>query len=169
VSQGDADADGYLELVRNYLLTVRAWYGAVRVGAAAGSVVAAADAARSDGWDFALNPGHLLHTDEWAGSPFVVGSEVPLASGWAIQQDIIPVPRGGRAVINMEDGFVLADADLRDRLEAEQPAMMRRMRERRAFMERLGYEVSEDVLPTSNIPGVFAPFLLEPTLVARFA
>lgn len=169
MASDDRDSDGYLDLVRNYLLTVRAWYQEIRVGASAGAAVAAADAVRSDAWSFALNPGHLLHRDEWVGSPFVEQSETRLVSGYAIQQDIIPVPRRGNAAINMEDGFVLADHELRTWLDREHPGMMRRMRERRDFMRSLGYEVSDDVLPTSNIPGVFFPFLFEPNVVARFA
>lgn len=167
-AEADDDPDGYLPLVRNYLQVVRAWYAQIRVGARAGDAVAAADAVRADSWDFALNPGHLLEVDEWVGSPFKAGSDTRLASGNAVQQDIIPVPREGDAVLNMEDGFLLADEATRARLAREQPAMLRRCEERRAFLRELGYVVSDDLLPTSNTPGVLMPFLLEPGVIARF-
>ena len=37
-----------------------------------------------------LNPGHLIHLDEWMHSPVSSGSEIPLRSGMALQVDIIP-------------------------------------------------------------------------------
>jgi len=163
------DADGYLDLVVDYLRVVRAWYGQVRVGRRAGEVVAAAEDAKAPTWGFAVNPGHLLHLDEWVSSPFYRGSAVPLRSGLAIQQDIIPVPKRGAAVLNMEDGFILADADLRSHLRRLDAPMMARCDRRRALMQDLGYDLHPDVLPLSNIAGAFFPFLLEPRYIATFS
>lgn len=162
------DADKYLELAINYLQVVHAWYAALGVGASAGSVFERAYLTRNDAWDFALNPGHLIHLDEWLSSPFEKGSEVILQSGMAIQQDIIPVPRQGPAVVNMEDGLVLADTDLRRQLEHLDPALMQRVQKRREAMEQLGFQLGEDVLPLSNIQGIFFPFMLQSEYVARF-
>jgi len=139
---------------------VHAWHRAAAVGAPAGDVVAAAEAVKSDEWDFAVNPGHLIHLDEWVSSPFFRGSSIALKPGYAIQRDIIPVPRRGAAVVNMEDGFVLADDDLQQGLQHLDPEMMKRCQARRTLMEKLGYELPSDVLPLSNIAGVFFPFLL---------
>lgn len=163
------DQDRYLDLVADYLRVVRAWYARLAVGVPAGAVVAAAERARAEPWDFAVNPGHLLHLDEWVSSPFYSGSSVALQSGYAIQQDIIPVPRQGAAVINMEDGFVLADDDLRRRLRRLDPSLMQRCERRRALMEALGFEIHPDVLPLSNIAGAFFPFLLDARFVAKFS
>jgi hypothetical protein len=160
------DADHYLELVESYLAVVSAWYGAVRVGVTAGEVVAASVAAKSALWEFALNPGHLLNLEEWAASPFVTGSNVPLRSGNAVQQDIIPIPRNSPAMINMEDGLILADQDLRAELQKLDRSLVARCETRRALMEELGYSLSDDILPLSNVAGVFFPFLLETQLVA---
>ena len=165
ISSSDADADGYLALVENYLKVSRAWYASLRVGAIAGEVFAAAHKAKNDTWEFALNPGHLIHLDEWVHSPFATGSAIPLRSGMAIQHDIIPVPKDSPAVVNMEDGIVLADAELRAELERLNPPLMQRCQTRRQLMERLGYELHPDVLPLSNIAGCFFPFLLEATQV----
>jgi len=160
------DEDGYLELVENYLQVVRAWFAAVRIGVTGGAVVAAADAARSSAWEPAVNQGHLIHLDEWVSSPFFGGSTATLKSGYAIQQDIIPVPRRGAAALNMEDGFILADNDLQTQLQRADPAMMTRCRARRELMESLGYEIAPEILPLSNIAGAFFPFLLSPQYVA---
>ncbi len=156
------DADDYLGLLENYLSTVRTWYACLRVGALGSSVLAATQAAILPTWQLALNPGHLISYDEWLSSPFKAGGMV-LRSGMAIQQDLIPVPKNSPAVINMEDGLVLADADLRARLE---PSLLIRCQKRRAWMADLGYELHEDVLPLSDIAGMCFPFLLEPNWVA---
>jgi len=166
--EGEEDEDGYLELVENYLQVVRAWFVAVRIGATGDEVVAAADRARSAAWEPAVNQGHLIHLDEWIGSPFHPGSTTVLKSGHAIQQDIIPVPRRGAAVLNMEDGFALADGDLQQRLKRADPDMITRCRARRELMEALGYEIAPEILPLSNIAGAFFPFLLAPNYVAAF-
>lgn len=168
-SQDGDDEDRYLALVENYLQVVRAWYAALAIGVPGGEVVAAAERVKSDDWDPAVNMGHLIHLDEWVGSPFTPGSPVRLKSGCAIQQDIIPIPRRGDAVVNMEDGFVLADGDLREQLRRLDPEMMRRCWVRRELMESLGYEIREEVLPLSNIAGAFFPLLLTPRYVATFA
>ncbi|MGH2627127.1 MAG: hypothetical protein ACRDHY_10800, partial [Anaerolineales bacterium] len=124
LGESGSDEDDYLALVESYLKLVRAWFAEVRIGATGGEVVTAADATRSDAWTPAVNQGHLIHLDEWVSSPFYGGSTATLKSGSAIQQDIIPVPRRGYAMLNMEDGFVLADEDLQDQLQRADPAMM---------------------------------------------
>jgi hypothetical protein len=98
----------------SYYEAVAAWYEALAVGRPAGEVVAAVAAATpADLWVPALNPGHLIHTDEWLSTPFTEGSAIPLVSGMAIQMDIIPLSRGPFCVANAEDGIVLADEALR--------------------------------------------------------
>jgi Xaa-Pro aminopeptidase len=172
VMPSDTDADDYLEIVTNYLLVVRAWYAGLRVGATGGEVFQAANATRNTLWDFALNPGHLIHLDEWLSSPFYAGSRLKLQSGTAIQQDIIPMPHSGNtsgnAVLNMEDGLILADGELRNQLRELDPALMQRCRARRDWMHHLGYALHEDVLPVSDMAGAFFPFLLEPEITVRF-
>ncbi|MBL9135285.1 MAG: aminopeptidase P family N-terminal domain-containing protein [Verrucomicrobiales bacterium] len=156
-------------IIENYLTVTRAWYAAVSVDASAGDVWAQTDAARQDGlYTLCVNPGHYLHLDEWVSSPFWKDSPVALPSGCALQADIIPVPRKGTASINMEDGIVLADARLRSQLERRYPALHQRCEARRRFMiEVLGYALSPDILPLSNIPGAYFPCLLDTTWVCR--
>lgn len=139
------------------------------MGWPAGEVWAAAEAARDETlYTFCVNPGHYIHLDEWVSSPFWKGSTIPLPSGGAIQADIIPVPRSGGACVNMEDGVVLADDDLRAELRRRWPEMYARCRARRRFMiEDLGYELSEDVLPMGNVPGACFPCLLDTNLLCR--
>lgn len=157
-------------VMENYLLVVRAWYREIAAGAKTGDAWAAADQARDPTlYSFCVNPGHYISLDEWVCSPFVKGSSARIPSSVALQQDIIPFARNGSVSVNMEDGVVVADSTLRQRLRKRYPALYRRCVARRTFMrEVLGYELSDDVLPLSNIPGVYFPCLLDTRWVCRF-
>jgi hypothetical protein len=66
----------------------------------------------------------------------------------------------------MEDGLVLADADLRRRIQELYPACYERCQKRRAFMtDVLGIELAEEVLPLSNTATLVPPFFLRPQTV----
>ena len=109
-----------------------------------------------------LNPGHLIHLDEWLSSPIYPGSEIPLHSGMAIQVDVIPSSPVYSST-RMEDGVILADKTLQAELKAAFPDCYARCQKRRKFMtDVLGIEVPEEVLPLSNIPGIVPPFFLAP-------
>jgi len=164
---GDADADGYAALLEGYLSALRAWCAALRIGVSGGEVVRVVEATVGDSWQLALNPGHLLHLEEWLGSPFTQGSPLRLRSGMALQQDLIPVPREGRACLNVEDGLLLANNALIGRLEELDPALLNRVNRRRKQMLELGYTLHPEVLPLSDLAGVCMPYLLEPDVLAR--
>jgi Xaa-Pro aminopeptidase len=109
-----------------------------------------------------LNPGHLIHLDEWLSSPIYPDSDVPLHSGMAIQVDVIP-SSPTYASTRMEDGVVLADENLRQQLKDAFPDCYARCQKRRKFMaDVLGIELPEEVLPLSNIPAIVPPFFLAP-------
>jgi hypothetical protein len=153
--------DFYERFFTNYFEVVRAWYGAVHLGATGGEVFAAAEAARDPSlFEFALNPGHYLHLDEWVNSPFVKTGEVPLRSGMAIQADIIPVSNGPFCYVNLEDGIVVADEALRARLRELDPALMQRVERRRRYMiDVLGYRLDDCILPLGDTSGWLAPYV----------
>jgi Xaa-Pro aminopeptidase len=112
-----------------------------------------------------LNPGHLIHLDEWLSSPIYAGSDVPLRSGMAIQVDVIPSSPAYFST-RMEDGIVLADAELRQQLRGLYPSCFARCQQRRTFMtDVLGIELPDEVLPLSNIPAIVAPFFLRPNQI----
>ncbi len=169
VAAGPADLpdqlrEFYPRLAANYFSVVAAWYRAIRVGAAAGEVVDAVESRRDPQlFDFALNPGHYLHLDEWTHSPFTPGSRTKLRSGTALQMDIIPVSRGPFCYINAEDGVVLADEPLREQLSRLYPDCRARIERRRAFMqEALGIPLDASVLPLGNTSGWLPPYVLAP-------
>ncbi|MCE5326345.1 MAG: aminopeptidase P family N-terminal domain-containing protein [Planctomycetaceae bacterium] len=157
------DRDFCMAYAKNYFGVVAAWYASLRVGVTGGRVFAAVDAARDKTlYDFAVNPGHYLHLEEWTHSPFAAGSGVALRSGMMLQMDIIPISRGPFCYINAEDGVALADADLRRKIAAEFPAAWKRIERRRAFMrEVIGIDLDECVLPMSNMPAWLPPFVMD--------
>jgi len=158
-----ATRDFYDAFARNYFDVIATWYRSLRIGVTGGEVFAAVDARRDPAlFEFALNPGHFLHLDEWLHSPFAAGSNVQLASGAALQADIIPVSAGPFCYSNAEDGIVLADGTLRAVLAQDFPACWQRIEARRAFMrDTLAIELDGSVLPLSNIPAWLAPFALD--------
>ena len=154
-------------LVGPYFEAVVEWYGALGIGQTGGALHEIVDRRLGDPFfGIFLNPGHQLHLDEWVNSPIWPGSQVELASGMALQVDIIPATGTPYFTTNIEDGIALADADLRARWARSYPESWQRIESRRAFMRsRLGIDISDDVLPFSNIPAYLPPFLLSPDRV----
>jgi len=151
-------------LVGPYFAAVAEWYGALRVGVPAGVLHEIVDRRLGDPFfGIFLNPGHQIHLDEWVNSPISSGSTIPLASGMALQVDIIPATGTDYFTTNIEDGIALADAPLREAFAHGYPDAWSRIEARRAFMaEALGIDLHPDVLPFSNIPAFLPPFLLRP-------
>lgn len=82
-----------------------------------------------------------------------------------VQMDIIPsmAPYG---TPNAEDGIAIADEALRRELAEQYPEVWARMQARRDVMERvLGISLKPEILPLSNLCGIYAPFLKNPGLV----
>ncbi len=151
-------------LVGPYFAAVAEWYEALHIGQTGGALQAIIDRHLGDPFfGIFLNPGHQLHLDEWINSPIGPGSTVELASGMALQVDIIPATGTDYFTTNIEDGVALADASLRDAFARQSPAAWRRIQARRRFMEEsLGIRLHPDVLPFSNLPAYLPPFLLRP-------
>ena len=111
----------YLDvLVEPYFLAIAEWYEAVGIGVRGGELNAIIQRRLGDPFfGIGLNPGHLIHLDEWLHSPIFAGSDIPLRSGMAIQVDVIPATHSPYHTTNIEDGIALADADLRSRIRAK--------------------------------------------------
>ena len=169
VAEGPADlpldARDYLDaFVGPYLEAMNLWCGLMRPGVPGGEVQAAMDAALP-GFGVTLNPGHLIGTDEWISSPIFAGSDLPIRSGMAMQMDVIPDhPVYGST--RMEDGYVIADADLRAMLEETHPLVAARIEMRRGFMRDMGFDLPDSLLPLADTCGVVAPYLLAPRRLA---
>lgn len=160
------------EFYDRYFRVLAAWYETVAIGVKGGQVYDATNSAAGGLSDFgvSLNPGHLIHTDEWTNTPFQPGCEVPLRSGMMIQCDFTAAKPKDNLFAHAEDGIILADKETRRAIEKASPAAWRRILERRRFMtDVLGLRLSEDVLPVSDLPGAVFPYMRDPQMVLAFS
>lgn len=159
-------ADYTEKFAGSYFEVMAEWYRLLRIGIPAGELYSLIqENLPFDLFAIYLNPGHLIHLDEWLSSPFYKDSKVLIHSGMAIQSDVIPNSQAYFST-RMEDGFVVADEALRNDLRKQFPDTYERCQKRREFMlEVLGIEISEELLPLSNISGIVPPFFLKPDLV----
>jgi len=162
----EAASDYIAQFAGPYFEAMSEWFGLMRLGTAGHRFYDLIQARLPfDRFGIYLNPGHLIHLDEWMSSPFYAGSQIPVASGMAIQVDVIPQSSVYFST-RMEDGIVIADAELRANLKASAPECYERCRKRRAFMsDVLGIELPEEVLPLSNTCAIVPPFFLAPHTV----
>ena len=108
-----------------------------------------------------LKPGHLIGLDGWVSSPVMPGSDIALASGMAMQMDVIPA-HAVYGSTRMEDGYVIADASLRADLATRFPAVAARCAARAVWMrDVVGMDVPECLLPLADTCGIVAPWLLD--------
>lgn len=157
------------KLVAPYFRAVVEWYEHVGIGVTGGELFDIIDRHLGDPFfGVSLNPGHLIHLDEWVSSPIYRGSTQRLRSGMALQVDVIPATNTPYHTTNIEDGIALADEALRQAFEQEYPEAWGRIQRRRTFMlNALGIRLKPEVLPFSNIPAYLPPFWLSPQLAMR--
>ena len=155
------------KLIAPYFRAVVGWYEAVGIGVPGGELYRIVhDEIGDPFFGVSLNPGHLIHLDEWVNSPIYSGSDIRLKSGMALQVDVIPATGTPYYTTNIEDGIALADTDLRAAFEAKYPEAWGRIQARRQFMQDvLGIRLKPEVLPFSNIPAYLPPYLLSPRMV----
>ena len=162
-----ANARNYInDFAGPYFAAMREWFRLLKIGTK-GSALSdiIAQNLPYNKFGIFLNAGHLIHLDEWLSSPIYPGSNIRIHSGMVIQSDVIPSSKRYFST-RMEDGFAIADKNLRAKLRKQFPACYQRCQKRREFMNSiLGIELSEDVLPLSNITGIVPPFLLKPQMI----
>ena len=162
-----AAAQDYLDVFAGpYLEAMSRWCGLMQPGVTGGAVWAEMQAALPfDLFGVTLNPGHLIGQEEWMSSPIYETSTEVLASGMALQMDVIP----GHSVYGstrMEDGYVIADAALQADLARDFPEVLARCQARAAFMRQvIGLDVPACLLPLADTCGIIAPWLLDPAQV----
>lgn len=168
----DEDRRDYVEkLVAPYFEAVAAWYETVGIGVTGGELYRVVhDRIGDPFFGVSLNPGHLIHLDEWLNSPIYRNSNEKLVSGMALQVDIIPATGTRYFASNIEDGIALADERLRSTFAELYPEAWKRIQARRDFMTNtLGIHIKPEVLPFSNIPAYLPPFWLSPGRAMRVA
>jgi len=165
-----AESMGYLEAMAiPYWRAIATWYETMRIGVSGGEIQGAVEEALGGAFVPALNPGHLIHLDEWLDSPVYPGSSETIDSGMALQCDIIPdATRPGWAA-NCEDTVALADEALREELSNRHPELWSRVLARRRFVqEQLGVTLADELLLFSSAPAHFSPFWLSPGLALAY-
>ncbi|MEP9386060.1 aminopeptidase P family N-terminal domain-containing protein [Mesorhizobium sp. KR9-304] len=162
-----ADARDYADaFVARYWEAAAEWYETIGIDVTGGEIDARMRARLdNDFFKLALNPGHLLHIDEWMHSPIRPGSTESFRSGQAIQLDMIPAPGNAYFSTNIEDGIALLDERGRAEFAERFPDAWARIEARRAFMaDGLGIRMKPEVLPFSNLAGWLPAYLLNPGL-----
>ena len=151
-------------LAAPYFACAAEWYETIGIGVTGGEIDALVKRHLGDPFfNIALNPGHLIHLDEWMNTPIYPGSTERLQSGQAIQLDIIPATGSPYFTSNIEDGIALLDARGRDAFAERYPDAWSRIEARRSFMaDVLGIRLKPEVLPLSNLQGYLPPFVLAP-------
>lgn len=159
------------KLVAPYFRAIIEWYEHVGIGVTGGELFDIIDRHLGDPFfGVGLNPGHLIHLDEWVSSPIYHGSTQRLRSGMAMQVDVIPATKTAYHTTNIEDGIALADEALRLAFEQKYPEAWWRIQRRRTFMQEvLGIRLKPEVLPFSNIPAYLPPFWLSSQRAMRVA
>ncbi|MCX7304918.1 MAG: aminopeptidase P family N-terminal domain-containing protein [Hyphomicrobiales bacterium] len=152
--------------VAGYWEAAADWYETIGIGVTGGEIDARMRARLdNDVFKLALNPGHLIHIDEWMDSPIRPGSTETFRSGQAVQLDMIPAPGNAYFTTNIEDGIALLDERGRARFAERFPEAWGRIEARRAFMaDALGIHMKPEVLPFSNLAGWLPAYLLNPGL-----
>jgi hypothetical protein len=145
-----------------YWRAMATWYETLAVGITGGEVFATVtDLLADEEFASSLNPGHLIHYEEWMDSPIRAGSDDPIASGMVLQSDIIPTGVRPGWTTNCEDTVVIADPALRKEIEARHPALWSRIGARQQYVRStLGVQLRDDVLPLSCTAAYLRPFWL---------
>jgi hypothetical protein len=171
LAEGPSDLDPAVQdyvdvLVKPYFEAIVQWLETVGIGLEGGTLDAIIRKRLGDPFfGVKLNPGHLIHLDEWMHTPIAKGSKAKLKSGMALQVDVIPGTGGPYFTTNIEDGIALLDARGRAAFAEKYSSAMERIHLRREFMEdQLGIRLKPECLPFSNIAGWLPPFWLSPNL-----
>jgi hypothetical protein len=164
-SQMPREAADYVErLAIPYFTAAAEWYETIGIGVEGGTLDALVRRHLGDPFfNLVLNPGHLIHIDEWMNTPVYPGSTEKFQSGNAVQCDIIPAVGPPYHSCNIEDGLALLDERGRDELRQNFPQAYERILARRAFMtDVLGIALKPEVLPLSNLAAALPPYLMAP-------
>jgi hypothetical protein len=167
-----ANARDYVErLAGPYFLAAAEWYETIGIGVTGGELDALARRhLDTPFFKLVLNPGHLIHIDEWMNTQVYPGSTEPFLSRQCVQVDIIPAAGPPYYGANIEDGIALLDAEGRDELKSSFPDVWGRIEARRAFMaDVLGIRLKPEVLPLSNLAGAMPPYWLSPNRIVSKA
>lgn len=156
-----------------YFKSIAAYYENFKIGNTCGQIYDAVDKTLGGGrpggikkFGIGLCPGHLIHTEEWTSSPFSKGNKTPIRSGMNVQCDYTVMHHDPYLTAHIEDGFAVADEELRNEVKKLSPSCYARIEARQKFMrEVLGINLPDEVLPLSDLSGVFFPYMANTGIV----
>jgi len=153
--------------LKPYFSSIVKWYEMMHIGTSCGDIYDEIDSMIGlEKFGVFLNPGHLIHTEEWSNAPFLKGNETKIRSGMAIQCDYTVSFQNPFFTAHVEDGIIIADKQLRDEIKALSPSCYSRIEARRRFYkEVLNIELADEVLPTSDIGGVCFPYMADTSVL----
>lgn len=157
------------DFFHTYFASIVAYYENFKIGNTCGDIYDKVDKTLGEGesggiekFGITLNPGHLIHTDEWTNSPFNKDSKTPIRSGMGVQCDYTAMNQDPYLTVHVEDGFVVANEELRNEIKDISPSCFERIEARQKFMrEILNIDLPEEVLPLSDLPGVCFPYMAD--------
>lgn len=157
------------EFFHTYFASVVDFYENFKIGNTCGEIYDIVDKTLGNGksggiekFGIYLNPGHLIHTEEWINSPFNKDSKTLIRSGMGVQCDYTVTHQDPYLTAHIEDGFVVADEKLRNEIKELSPSCFERMQARQKFMrEVININLPEEVLPMSDLPGVCFPYMAD--------
>jgi len=149
------------KFIKPYYASIVKWYEAIKIGTTFGSIYDLVDQTIGiKAFGITLNPGHLIHTDEWSQTPFNPNDTNKIKSGQAIQCDYTVTFQNPYLTNHVEDGIVVADQQLIDEIRKLAPGSYKRIERRREFMRNvLNIDLADEVLPMSDLTGVCFPYL----------
>jgi hypothetical protein len=150
-----------------YFRLIVCWYENIKIGVSGKSILKKIheEIPEYSRLGIGLNPGHLIHNDEWTSSIFTNEGDYFVKDGMSIQCDIIACPKDYPG-IHIEDGLIMAGEETRKKFSAKYPESWKRIEARRKVMkDYLKININEEVLPLSDLQGCLSPWTSNPCSV----
>ncbi len=146
-----------------YFEVMNEWFALLKPGTAGGQLWRLIqDRLPFERFGIFLNPGHLIHLDEWVSSPMYPGSDVPLHSGMTIQVDVIPSSLV-YASTRMEDGVVSGRRGSAEAAEGCFPRLLRSLPKAAEVYDRcVGHRTARGGVAAIQYSGDRAPIFPGP-------
>lgn len=155
------------EMAKPYFLSIASWYEMLRIGTCFGAIYEMVENHLDfKKFNIVLNPGHLIHTDEWTHSPFEKGNKTKLHSGHVLQCDYTVSFKSPYLVCHIEDSLAIGNEALQKSIRELAPHCYERIMARKAFVkEVLNIQLPQEALPLSDLPAICFPYMADVSVV----
>jgi hypothetical protein len=145
-----------------YFEALGQWYEKLSIGCTGDDLHKAVhDIIGSEEFGVTLNTGHYTGMDEWVNSLVYEDSPYVIPDGAYLQADMIASADQPVRTAICEDALIVAGEDLRNQLKIEYPDVyMRIIKRQQMLRDVVGINVSDEVLPLSNLNAAMFPFML---------